>query len=128
MMLYALVMMLSPGSIITNNGRADLSGVDFSHNKLVSLNGQWEFYWDKLLMPKDFRSGPKPPMASLMKVPGVWAENTGTHYPRQGVATYRLALHYPAVLKDPALRIQNVANAYRLYVNGQLMAQVGNAS
>ena len=30
-------------------------------------------------------------------------------------------------MKDPALRIQNVANSYRLYVNGKLTAEVGNA-
>jgi hypothetical protein len=44
-MLYALVITLSSSSVITDNGRADLSGVDFSHNQLVSLDGQWEFYW-----------------------------------------------------------------------------------
>lgn len=127
MMLCALVIILSPSSIITNNGTADLSGIDFSQNKLVSLNGQWEFYWNKLLMPKDFNSGQRPQVDSFMKVPGVWSSNTGTHYASQGIATYRLSFYYPSTLKDPALRIQNVANAYKLYVNGQLIEEVGSA-
>ena len=124
--LYTLFLMLLPGSVTVHNGKADLSGIDFSHNKLVSLNGQWEFYWNKLLMPEDFNSRQRPKMDSFMNVPGVWANNTGTHYTRQGVATYRLSLNYPSTLKDPALRISGVANAYNLYVNGQLMAAVGS--
>ncbi|HWQ40809.1 MAG TPA: histidine kinase [Desulfosporosinus sp.] len=105
-----------------------MSGLDFSHNKLVSLDGQWEFYWNKLLMPEDFNSGQRPQMDSFMKVPGIWSDNAGTPYTRQGIATYRLLLSYPSTLRDPALRIQNVATAYKLYVNEQLIAEVGKAS
>lgn len=127
MMLYSLVMMLSPSSVITHDGRADLSGIDFSHNKLVSLDGQWEFYWNKLLMPEDYNSGQKVKMDSFMKVPGVWASNAGTHYTTQGIATYRLSLYYPSTLIDPALRIQYVVGAYKLYVNGRLVEEVGSS-
>ncbi|MDP4092785.1 MAG: histidine kinase [Bacillota bacterium] len=126
-MLYAFVIMLSPSSLIVNNGKADLSGIDFSRDKLVSLNGQWEFYWNKLLMPEDFHSGQRLHMDSFMKVPGVWSDQAGSHYTRQGFATYKLTLYYPSILKDPALRIQNVANAYKLFINGQLTAEVGSA-
>lgn len=124
-MLFSLVSMLSPSSVTTNNGMADLSGMDFSHSKLVALDGQWEFYWGKLLMPEAFDFGQMPRMDSFMKVPGVWANNAGTNYTRQGNTTYRMSMHYPSTLKDPALRIQNVASAYKLYVNGKLMAEVG---
>ena len=67
-------------------------------------------------------------MASFMKVPGVWSDNAGTPYPRQGVATYRMVLRYTSTFKDPALRILNVATAYKLYANGKLIAEVGNVS
>ncbi len=126
-MFYTLIGMLSPGLAVTNNGMADLSGIDFSHDKLVALDGQWEFYWNKLYMPEDFHSDQKPKVDSYMKVPGVWSNQAGAYYTRQGVATYRLSLRYPAMLKDPALRVQNVANSYKLYINGQLAAEVGNA-
>ena len=127
LMLYTLIMMLSPRPVITKNGRADLSGIDFNGNKLISLEGQWEFYWNKLLMPEAFHPENSLNMDSFMKVPGVWSENTGTNYTRQGFATYKLSLNYPSTLKDPALRVQNVANAYILFVNGQQMAKVGSA-
>jgi hypothetical protein len=127
-MLYTLIIVVLPRPVTVSSGRADLSGVDFSSNELVSLSGQWEFYWNRLLTPGDFGSGKSMPPDSYMKVPGVWSANDGTHYPRQGVATYRLALSYPPSVKDPALRVQNVANSYKLYINGRLTAAVGNAA
>lgn len=126
-MIYTLGILLVSGSALIHNGSADLSDVDFSLNKLVALDGQWEFYWDRLVMPEDFYSPQKPEMDSLMKVPGVWSADKDTHYARQGIATYRLSLRYPSALKDPAVRIQNVANAYKLYVNGQLKVEMGSA-
>ncbi|HWQ80330.1 MAG TPA: hypothetical protein VN381_15995, partial [Anaerovoracaceae bacterium] len=127
-MLCTLAVMLIPGPVASDDGRADLTGVDFSHNQLVSLNGQWEFYWNKLLTPEDFSFAQKPQPDSFMNVPGVWSDRSGTDYTHQGVATYRMVLRYPAALKDPALRIQNVATAYKLYANGRLVSEVGNAS
>lgn len=127
LMVYALAAMLVPDPGTADNGRADLSDMDFSHDKLVRLDGQWEFYWNRLLIPEAFNSGERPQPDSYMKVPGVWANNAGTNYTRQGIATYRLLLYYPPALKDPALRIQNVANSYKLYINGQLVEEVGSA-
>lgn len=127
LMLYTLNSMLTLKSVSVYKGKVDLSGINLSHNKLVALDGQWEFYWNKLLMPEDFNSEQTQQMDSFIKVPGVWASNAGTEYTRQGRATYRLSLEYPASLKDPALRIQNVANSYKLYVNGHLTAKAGRA-
>ncbi len=127
-MLYTLACVLSPEPVVVNNGKADLTNIDFGHNKLASIDGQWEFYWNKLLMPEDFHSDQKPKVDSYMKVPGVWSDQISSHYTRQGIATYRLMLHYPSSLKDPALRIQNVATAYKLYANGRLAAETGSVS
>lgn len=124
--LFALILMLRPSSVAVNNGIADLTGIDFSQNTLIKLNGQWEFYWNRLLTPEDFSSVPVPHPDSFMKVPGVLSANAGTHYSKQGVATYRLVLNYSSSLADPALRVQSVANAYRLYINGQLASEVGS--
>ncbi|MBP1638060.1 MAG: putative regulator of cell autolysis, partial [Bacteroidetes bacterium] len=130
MMLFALGKMYSSGSESVDNGKLDLTSVDFKQNELVALNGHWEFYWDKLLTSKDFIAKQPPPIDSLMKVPGTWDDRkAGTKvYPHRGVATYRLRLNYPSTLKDPALRIQNVATAYKLYANGRLIEEVGKVS
>ena len=129
-MLFALAMMYSSGSGIVDNGKVDLSSVDFTQNELVSLDGQWEFYWDRLLKPEDFVAERMPQMDSLMKVPGSWDDQKAGPqvYPHRGVATYRLRLNYPLTLKDPALRIQNVSNAYKLYANGRFIAEAGKVS
>jgi two-component system LytT family sensor kinase len=124
--LCALILMQRPTPAAVSNGIADLTGVDFSRGALVALNGQWEFYWNRLLSPEDFFSSSPMRPDTFMKVPGVWSANMGTHYSQQGIATYRLTLDYSSSLADPALRVQNVANAYKLYINGQLTAEVGS--
>ncbi len=126
-MISALAIMLLPKAITVNDGKADLMGIDFDHNKLVPLDGEWQFYWNKLLLPENLSSRQSPLPDSLMKVPGVWSANAGTNYPKQGFATYKLSLEYPSTLKDPAIRVQYVANAYKLYVNGRLAQEVGSA-
>ena len=127
---FAIAMMLLPEAGLVEQGSADLSDIDFNDNESVLLSGQWEFYWNQFLSSEDFDGGMKPQIDAFMKVPGTWnSEGVGpTAYPSHGIATYRLVLKYPATLKDPALRIKNVASAYKLYVNGQLYAEIGQLS
>lgn len=129
-MVMIIGLMLPQDSGLANHGKADLSAIDFRHNELISLNGRWEFYWNRLLVPENFASGKQPAMDSLIKVPGIWDEKEPGRnaYPQSGVGTYRLKLIYPATLKDPALRIRHVANAYKIFANGRLIAEVGKVS
>jgi two-component system, LytTR family, sensor kinase len=129
-MFFVLGRMYSSGSGVIDNGKVDLSMVDFNQNELVALNGNWEFYWNRLLTSQDFIDEKPTQMDSIMKVPGTWDDRkVGTKvYPQHGVATYRLRLNYPSTLKDPALRIKMVGTAYKLYVNGGLIAEVGKIS
>lgn len=129
-MFFSIGMMYSPGSGCVYNGKIDLTGSDFKQNELVELEGQWEFYWNRLLTPGDFSGEQKPQIDSLMKVPGSWQGiKVGDKiYPQKGVATYRILLKYPATIKDPALEIRRVTRAYKLYANGQLIKEVGKVS
>lgn len=115
---------------IVKDGIADLSDINFEKDKTVILNGQWEFYWNKLLSPEDFSINNKPQMDSFINVPGAWSNEASgmKSYPKNGVATYVLHLKYPASLKDPALRIQHISTAYRLYANDKLITEVGSVS
>lgn len=38
-------------------GILDLRGWDFGKDGVLSLEGEWEFYWQQLLAPGDFRNG-----------------------------------------------------------------------
>lgn len=129
-MVSSLGMIYSMGSGIVDNGKADLSKVEFTQKEVMALDGNWEFYWDQLLTPEDFTYGNLPKVDSFMKVPGSWNDKeAGTKvYDSHGVATYRLLLKYPYTLKDPALKIQRVVSAYKLYANGKLIASVGKVS
>lgn len=130
LMLFAIGMMYSTSPGLVDHGRVDLSCLDFKQNSLVELSGHWEFYWDRLLTPEDFKSGHLPQLDSYMKVPGTWdgREAGEKTYPANGVATFRLRLNLPSTLKDPAIHIQHVADAYNLYANGRLIAEVGKVS
>ncbi|GAB6110238.1 sensor histidine kinase [Fusibacter bizertensis] len=125
-MISALAVMVLPKKYTVKDGKADLTIVDFDQDKLVSLDGNWHFYWNKMLMQENASNEQSPIPDSLMKVPGIWSANEGTNYSKQGFATYRLSLEYPSKLKDPAIRVQYVANAYKLYVNGKLVQEVGS--
>ncbi|SDH45282.1 sensor histidine kinase [Desulfosporosinus hippei] len=130
LMLFALSKMYSPVSGLVANGKVDLSRVDFTQNKTIDLNGQWEFYWDRLLTSEDFMTEDVPEIDSFIKVPGSWNDSEAgiRPYPNHGVATYRLILTYPDSLRDPALSIKTVSAAYKLYANGQLIVEVGKVA
>lgn len=130
LMFYAILKMALSGTQTVIDGKADLSEALLDSNKTVVLNGMWEFYWDQFLVPEDFDGQQLPQIDDFMKVPGAWlAKADGEEgYPNHGVATYRVQIIYPPTIQNPALRIQNIAAAYKLYANGQLIREVGKAS
>ena len=130
LMLLALGMMYSSDLGLVSNGKFDLTATDFEQNESVELDGQWEFYWNKLLEPKDFTAQQPPKIDSFIKVPGSWNDKGSSNkvYPNHGVATYRLLLKYPAAILDPALSIKTVSAAYRLYADGKLVTEIGRVS
>ena len=102
-------------------GIIDLTQLQFA-NDVVLLDGQWEFYWNRLLRPGEAKTH----MAGYIDVPGSWnkyASNKGT-YRGDGYATYRLTF---IIEKDEglALKIPRLRTAYKLWVNGELTAAAG---
>jgi signal transduction histidine kinase len=113
---------------MAEHGVFDLAGWDIVGDGPVALNGQWEFYWDRLLAPEDFKPDLAPPQPSgFMNLPGTWKghELEGQPLPGWGQATFRLRL-MPGSGKHPlALRIIGVHAAYRLWADGRLIAESG---
>ncbi len=115
-------------SISAENGIINLSGQNFSERVVFDLNGQWAFYWKKLLGCGEIRDT-NPDFYA--KVPDTWNkyELNGEPLPGQGYATYRLR-----VVTDSdagtrlGLRIKTLSSAYRLYVNDELIASAGQAA
>ncbi len=49
-----------PARPIAEKGILDLTSHDFNTGKSVSLDGDWEFYWDRTITPGYFNKSEKP--------------------------------------------------------------------
>lgn len=109
------------------NGVLDLSAWDFAAGGTVRLDGEWEFYWRRLLAPQDFERGEAIPAPGLIEAPGTWNGHQagGEAVTGDGYATYRLRVR----LKDPggplALHVPYMRTAYRLWIDGEQVAANG---
>ncbi len=98
------------------NGVIDLSNVDLTNNA-VALNGEWEFYWNKLLTHDSVKHQQK----DFYQFPKLW--NNGVtrneiELTSEGYATYRLKVVLPPKTPQLALSIGEFYNSYRLFYNG----------
>ena len=80
---------ISPKAV---NGVLDLKNWDLKKEGPVDLSGEWEFYWNKHLFPRDFSKSNPPEKTGLMSVPGCWNGYLleGKQLSGDGYATYRL--------------------------------------
>ena len=104
-------------------GILDLSGWNFDHNGPVRLNGEWEFYWGRLLKPDDFSGTTLPGMTGFFNLPGYWNgyDSDGKRLKGNGYATFRLKVRLTPGQEVMALRLEDQATAYRLWVNERLV-------
>ncbi len=131
-LLLALVLVCMPAQVTGQAPRAakgviDLRNVSTPERFVVRLNGEWEFYWNKLLRPHDF-SGPERYTPDWYgNVPSYWTDYPGeTGAVKEGCATYRLTILLPPGLKVPlAFDMPVFDSSYDLYVNGRYMGGNG---
>jgi serine phosphatase RsbU (regulator of sigma subunit) len=108
-------------------GFLDLSSWNFEKDGLVDLNGQWEFYWEKLLNPSDFESNVSFG-AEYINVPKGWAKQEEKSYPELGYATYRLKIKVPDKDKDYNFIFMSIFASAKLWVNGTLCFEKGKVA
>ncbi len=109
-------------------GILDLRGWDFILDGPVPLNGEWEYYWEKLYNPKDFDSI-SPMRDGYMKVPGEWFASTSDSrlYTLNGYMTYRLVVITDRLNEQLLLyALRAPATACQVYINDQLVAENGS--
>ena len=53
-------------------GVFDLSDIELSENDVVKIEGDAEFYWNKLLSPNDFKNDSTLQPDGYLKIPGIW--------------------------------------------------------
>ena len=109
------------------NGTIDLRSWDLKKDGAVSLDGQWAFYWNRMISPEQFLRGDDVPEPGNIMVPGAWNGFLENNKPikGEGVATYRLKILI-SPQKDPlALKFLDMGTAFKIYVNGKLVAVSG---
>ena len=102
------------------DGKADLSRYNIDNGRPFELSGKWEFYWNRLLSPDDFKSDQKP---EWIYVPGSWHRQG--NYTVKGYATYRLKLFLPETQNSLAIYIPIINSSAKVWVNGALVEQTG---
>lgn len=130
LLVYAVITRANiPKSPKATQGNLDLSETDLVHGDNVRLDGEWLFFWNQLLEPSDFDSTAEQ-ASEVITVPGIWNghELNGKKLDGSGYATFKLHIK----LKEPndiyALKILTVSNAYKLWIDGNLIAENGVVS
>ncbi len=111
-------------------GFMDLSAWDFDRSGTVRLDGEWEFYWNKLLTPQDFISNTNHEPIIYLNVPSIWNGLifNGKKLDGKGYASYKLIIHTGQTNAYFGLNIPALATSYKLYINGRLACSNGNVS
>ncbi|MGG6313193.1 ATP-binding protein [Paenibacillus macerans] len=113
-----------------HQGIMDLSGWDPKQQGRIKLDGEWEFYWNRLLAPEDFRLAEKPSFDAFMPVPAQWNGKrlNGRPLPAYGSATYRMVMKNLPAGGIFALKKTNIRFSSTIYVNGRKLFDDGKPS
>ena len=133
-LIIILLIVLSAGcaqkrtsEIRVEQGTINLEHWDFESQGTVQLDGDWEFNWMKLLKPNDFNHLNKTP--EYLRVPSTWGSSTKEDISYKGYATYRMTMHLGSQNQDVlGIRLNPVYTAYKLWINGMLVAEVGKVA
>lgn len=106
-------------------GILDLRQWNFQTNGNISLDGEWEFYWNELIHdPKSKEQA----ASAYIKVPAKWdkGRNLAHNYPSHGYASYRAKVLLPEANTQLSLKISSISSSYTLYLNGKEISRAGN--
>ncbi len=98
------------------DGIIDLSKVDLRNNA-VQLNGDWEFYWEKIIKPDSIPFYE----TDYYRFPKLWnggVTRNGVELSSQGYATYRVRVLLPPKTPQLAISLGESYNSYTLYYDG----------
>ena len=122
--LFISVLFLIFTSSIASSMSIEKGLLDLRKSKInaIPLDGEWEFYWHRLLTNR-FEQEPL-----FVPFPDRWNYYSFTNFSSEGFGTYRLRILMDKSEDIYALNIRNCEQSYRLYINGNLMTSNGNAA
>ena len=109
-------------------GVLDLRQIENKNKFIVSLNGEWEFYWKKMLYPHYFEGFKVHEPDLFGVVPSYWIDYSGKNIKTEkfGYATYHLIVLLPKeVNKRLALDVPVFDSSFDLWVNDTLLKSNG---
>lgn len=121
-------------SLEVKNGSLELGDWNFERDGLLALNGNWEFHWNRLLSPVDFKNGTEP-SGPFIRVPGYWTSGYRTSASSKtgkiggisgnGYSTYRLLVHSQEKIPDLAIKVDAIFSAYKLWIGDKQVLSCG---
>lgn len=113
------------------SGTLDLTDWDFDKDGAISLNGEWEFYWEELLQYDAFHGASQPDISGYIDVPRSWNKYkvNNTILSSNGYATYRLVIKTDINIgQDLALKLPRMFTAYAIWSDDKLLVVNGRVS
>lgn len=114
----------------SEKGMLDLTQVQVSTHP-QKLTGEWAFYWQELLSPEDIRVRleREGKLDRWINIPSSWIgyQLEDERLSGTGYATFQLIIQLSEQDRNDrlSLRLPSIFNAYKLWVNGELLAEVG---
>ncbi|MFD0681090.1 MULTISPECIES: ATP-binding protein [unclassified Paenibacillus] len=110
-----------------SQGVMNLADWNFKEKGSLRLNGEWEFYWAQLYTPESFAAKTTIQAPEMAVVPGSWNRQpiNSKSYSGSGYVTYRLKVMLPTSGRTYAMSVPFITSAYRLWINGELLAEAG---
>jgi len=104
-------------------GFLDLRDLDFTQGGAVYLAGDWAFYPLAFIDPLS----EKEPAPAYIDVPALWNSLVydGKTMGADGYGSYRLKISLTEKTGQLGLKLPDMSSSYRLYINGDLIAQNG---
>jgi len=112
------------------NGRLELGRWNFERDGLLALDGNWEFHWNRLLSPADFKDRTED-SRSFIRVPGYWNAAAASEagivdgVSGNGCSTYRLLVRSQEKMPDLAIKVDAIFSAYKLWIGEKPVLSCG---
>ncbi|WP_372635724.1 ATP-binding protein [Cohnella sp.] len=111
---------------LADHGVIDLRSWDFREKGNVTLDGEWEFYPDRLLSPSEMQSV-RP--EHYIRVPSAWSESdAGALMNDKGAGTYRLKVLIDPAISRYGLKTTFIRHSSVIFVDDQEVARSGSPS
>lgn len=108
------------------HGVLSLQSWDSKKDKIIELNGEWDFYPNELIVPNPTKDvfGNYHTILKFVNVPMSWNNYISKNPTPYGVGTYHLLIHVP---KDDrfGVKLNTIRDANKVYINGVKLGSAG---